>query len=133
MKTRRYAIPVVKGLNSLTNLFTSIYFVEMGHYSVYATHALGHLRHIRLKFAHIGCLTRISIRVSSVDNYADLSWTVVWHDACPAHRVLPTQQTRGAGQCWSDVAPSSTTLAQYQSNIWPTPRFCCAVFMLADK
>ena len=27
-------------------------------------------------------------------------------------------------KCWADVGPSSTTLAQHQSNIWPTPRVC---------
>ena len=26
--------------------------------------------------------------------------------------------------CWADVGPSSTTLAQHQPNIGPTPRVC---------
>ena len=49
---------------------------------------------------------------------------------CDTYKFYPSKH-EVLTQCWADVGPSSTTLAQHEPNIGPTPRvYCPDVFVV---
>ena len=56
----------------------------------------------------------------------DSGWFKRWCDVVQQRYSYPQLPSKheALAQCWADVGPSSTTLAQHQPNIGPAPRVC---------
>ena len=63
---------------------------------------------------------QIWINLKCCERIFNICFSIVYRSSLPSkHEAL--------AQCWADVGPSSTTLAQHQPNIGPTPRVCWVI------